>query len=721
MNNNLNAAWQREYLYKYTLIITIVLTGFAFITNMINISKTGSLSRIESVLLFSSPWIISIVLELGLLLMGITNQEFRTILWIEQLSDHLSRIGKFNLVIIAFIISGFCYGILGQNSPINDSFSTRLLFLWLSGLVTSLFLSANFRSSGKKGIAYISLLGISLILFGIGYKIAFFFQSISAYPFTLSWSETSRYYYASLFMAKDIYGIAIPPTVLHPSRYLMQAIPFYFPVSPLWFHRTWQVFLYLGTAFATSWLLVRRLSRNINLQYRLTILWLSFFILLGPIYYHLLVSVMIIYWGYNNPSLNNKFFRVIVTWGSIILASAWAGISRLNWFPVPGLLAATIYFLETPVINQTNGLGIKNIKASIISNYHYLKPAFFFTLLGTLTAFTSQAIYIFVSGNQSKQFASSFSSDLIWHRLFPNPTYPPGILPATIIISMPLVLIIFVNLIQIMDDKSNHKSFHPIRILGMILILVVLLIGGLIVSVKIGGGSNLHNLDAYWITLITFSFYFFFNKTIPDTKMVESVATKKRIIQYFGKIINQRQKEPNKINESRYNIIRFAVGSIIIITTVLTISTGSRTTKLPSLNEINNGLDTINEFTYYATKKGKEVLFISNRHLITFNYLENVPLVPEYERVFLMEMAMAKNEEYLQRFHDDLANHRFAIIISEPLTKKYKETDSAFSAENNAWIQEVSKYILCYYKPYKTIQSTRIQILVPEMQTKNCK
>jgi len=422
---------------------------------------------------------------------------------------------------------------------------------------------------------------------------------------------------------------------------------------------------------------------------------------------------MIILWGYNNTSVKNITLRKGFTWGSILLASAWAGISRINWFPVPGLLAATIFLLETPLNNST-GISMKERTKPILLTliqYSFLPLSYF--LVGTVTAFTSQAIYISLSGNQLKQFSSSFSSDLIWHRLLPNSTYPPGILPATIIVSMPLLLIIFVKLIQIMDDKSNHKSFHPVRVLGMVLILAVLLIGGLIVSVKIGGGSNLHNLDAYFITLITFSIYFFFNKTIPDARIVDSVMTKNKIVEWLNQKINKSSKEPNKRIESQNNIIRFTVGLLIIITTIFTISTGSKATKLPTINEIKNSLDTIKEFSYYATQNGEEVLFISNRHLITFNYLENVPLVPEYERVFLMEMAMAKNEEYLQMFHDDLANHRFAIIISEPLTKKYKETDSAFSAENNAWIQEISKYILCYYSPYKTFRQTQIQVLKP--------
>ena len=45
-----------------------------------------------------------------------------------------------------------------------------------------------------------------------------------------------------------------------------------------------------------------------------------------------------------------------------------------------------------------------------------------------------------------------------------------------------------------------------------------------------------------------------------------------------------------------------------------------------------------------------DVLFISDRQLITFGELTGVRMVPDYEKVFLMEMAMGNNQPYLQGF-----------------------------------------------------------------------
>src|SRR4030042_3881399 len=86
--------------------------------------------------------------------------------------------------------------------------------------------------------------GAALLLttlgYGTAYKLASFIPDVSTYPFSLGWSEASRYYYASLWFSKQVYGLSVPPSVLHPSRYLLQSIPFLISGSSLWFSRFWQ-------------------------------------------------------------------------------------------------------------------------------------------------------------------------------------------------------------------------------------------------------------------------------------------------------------------------------------------------------------------------------------------------------------------------------------------------------------------------------------------------
>jgi hypothetical protein len=97
-----------------------------------------------------------------------------------------------------------------------------------------------------------------------------------------------------------------------------------------------------------------------------------------------------------------------------------------------------------------------------------------------------------------------------------------------------------------------------------------------------------------------------------------------------------------------------------------------------------------------AGQKGP-VLFINERHLLTFHEV-NLPLVPEYEAVTLMEMAMSNNQPYLQQFYSDLRNHRFAAIVAGKQNVGIVE-EGAFAEENNIWNSRVSPYIQCYYEP----------------------
>jgi len=116
----------------------------------------------------------------------------------------------------------------------------------------------------------------------------------------------------------------------------------------------------------------------------------------------------------------------------------------------------------------------------------------------------------------------------------------------------------------------------------------------------------------------------------------------------------------------------------------------------------------------------KDVLFLSERQLLTFHNLTDIPLVGDYEKVFLMEMAMAENPEYLGKFHADLKNQRFSLIVSEPLNTKLKGRAKGFGEENDAWVKNVSKPILCYYEPFRTFRELRLQLLKPRSQPGTC-
>ena len=139
----------------------------------------------------------------------------------------------------------------------------------------------------------------------------------------------------------------------------------------------------------------------------------------------------------------------------------------------------------------------------------------------------------------------------------------------------------------------------------------------------------------------------------------------------------------------------------------------------PDPAAVQEELQTIAEFSSAAHKQGGEVLFISERQLLTFGYVKDVPLVPEYERMFLMEAAMAGDPVYLGKLNADLKNHRFALIVSEPLSRQQKGASEVFGAENDVWVRRVAAPILCYYMPIKTLRTVRIQLLAPRPEKLN--
>jgi hypothetical protein len=115
-----------------------------------------------------------------------------------------------------------------------------------------------------------------------------------------------------------------------------------------------------------------------------------------------------------------------------------------------------------------------------------------------------------------------------------------------------------------------------------------------------------------------------------------------------------------------------------------------------------------------------QILFITQRHLIAMKMLKDVTLIPEYEREDLMEMAMANNVAYLERFEQDIAGQRFAAIIVDPLKFNLLGSDYAMGEENNAWARRVVKPVLCWYREDETFPADRVVIYVPREEGRLC-
>ena len=195
--------------------------------------------------------------------------------------------------------------------------------------------------------SWVPSFGLALLFGGIVFQSYFVLQPVTDYPFSLGWSEASRFYYGSLPFSKSVYGVRLPLSVWHGTRYFLLSIPFFFGEPSLWAARLWQAILWISLSGLTSFFLVRRLKLDTLAMKFLIGGWFALFLFQGAVYYHLLICVMIIFAGVSP----RHYLRSLA---AIIFASFWAGMSRVNWFPVPAMLAITIYLLKQPFSKSRN-------------------------------------------------------------------------------------------------------------------------------------------------------------------------------------------------------------------------------------------------------------------------------------------------------------------------------------------------------------------------------
>ena len=559
---------------------------------------------------------------------------------------------------MAIIAAIFPLAVFGPTGRYLEGIFPRLLLFWLVILLLSILLRSWFPETRWEHLLLAAAVGYALFLRALA-----FVPEVSAYPFSLGWSEASRYYYASLFDAESIYGVQVHPSELHPTRYLLQSLPYFVANFPLWFHRLWQVVLWWLLPVATAALLVAR-HRLAGPWIRLLVGgWIVLYLFQGPAYYHLLVAVVIILAGFDveRPWRSTLF---------VVAASVWAGLSRVNWFPVPALLAGCLYVLEGPPGGRY---------------WRVLRWPLAWAVLGTLVALASQGAYVRFTGIQVDRFASSFSSELLFYRLLPNATYSLGILPATLLASAPLLL-------SLWWSRSTWQGRLDQASQGFLVVAILALgAGGLLVSLKIGGGSNLHNLDAYLVLLLL-----------------------------VGSSLLLRDSPSNLVQGFEASLPPLRQTALLVaIPVVFAVAAAGRW--LPhDFAAAETSLRRIRDKVEEVGGEGKRVLFISQRHLLTFGMIEGIPLEPEYETVFLMEMAMSGNRAYLDRFHELLQEQAFGLIVTDRLGTTLQGRSHNFGEENDAWVKEVSIPILCSYQWIDRLEQPPVDLLVPREEGSAC-
>jgi hypothetical protein len=126
------------------------------------------------------------------------------------------------------------------------------------------------------------------------------------------------------------------------------------------------------------------------------------------------------------------------------------------------------------------------------------------------------------------------------------------------------------------------------------------------------------------------------------------------------------------------------------------------------------GLDHLNGKVSEAVESGGEVLFISERQLQVFNQIPDIPLVHVYEKIELMEMAMAGNEKYLERFYQDIRRQRFALIVNDSVQLNPKDESKAFFEEDEVWDEKIMRPLLKYYQYNSLVGHRNVSLMIPK-------
>ncbi len=458
-----------------------------------------------------------------------------------------------------------------------------------------------------------------------------------------AWSEFSHIFDASMIFAPVVYGARPAWPVLDPGRALLDGLVFLLPNASLILFRAWVQVLSLLLPLATAVALVRRL-RPISWKKGLALVLFSVLIFeAGPIYYHLLLGPILVLALFDRKKMSRTYLVVI-------LASLWEGICRINWFPLPGVLAACLFLLEQEQGEQ--------------SRMRYVRHPLGLAAGGSIAALGSYLVYSRASADPMLALDPRYNYSFWPLRLLPNNFYPLGVLGGLLLLSAPFLVFLAGFVIR------KWRGYVWLRLVGLALALAAFGAGGLLVSMRIGGTFNLHNLDGFFLLLLVITFYVYLERFRPDHDLPAGpiFAGPARLAWQTAVVL----------------IPLFYVGFMNKPATAAPVHIDDRVVQTIIRNY---GLS------------GKPVLFLDYRDLLAFKEAQANLYLP-YDKVILMEMIMANQTAYLNTFNDHIYNHDYALIIA---TGQYYDTRDVktdiLAPEENAWVHYVSIPIVDNYTP----------------------
>lgn len=608
---------------------------------------------------FSSRWLA--VLALYGVLAGIAGLTLGWTLWRRiDLYDRaaalaegwLSAIGRLRWIVAVIFIALPSVAILGPWGMSITSPALRSLIL------IACVVPAGLALPGER-LGVLGRLALGLLLSASLFTIAKRLIMVTDYPFKLGWSEGNRLWDYSLYFIPERYsvtGAIAYPAYLTPGRHGLWGSPFTIPGVSIEVVRLWDAMLWTAPYLLFGMVLFRERLAPFSTAVRWgLVLWAFLFLSQGPIYTPLVLSAILVVWGYDHQ----RPWRSAV---ALALACFYAGISRWTW-----LLAPAIWVVTWSLLDSDPGQPWWR---------RLLRPVAF-GVVGLVGAAGSQVFMSWGFPRPDAVQSTALSQPLLWYRLWPSRTNPMGIVSGLIIAVGPLVALVGWARVR------GWIAWDRLQWLGLVGASAVFLGAGLVASVKIGGGNNLHNLDMFLVYLVFVAGF-------------ASAEVARRVRPEFRSL-------PGGVQ------ITLLLGLLVPAWMAVR---GGGPLALPPQGAVHTALESIQTAVESASSEG-EVLFMDQRQLLTFGQLEDRQMVIEYELKDLMNHAMGADKAYFEGFYADLSARRFRLILTHPQKVIYQGRAHAFGEENDAWVTYVTIPLLEHYRPVLELDEVGVWLLEP--------
>lgn len=541
---------------------------------------------------------------------------------------------------------------------------------------------------------------LGVILFGSIFAFTKAFTNVVDYPLSLTWSEGNRIWDYSILYGRERYNY---PSNLPINAYIdlgrqtLWGLPFLLPGISIQAVRLWSALVFTLPYALLGWVAFRPLEGQ-RQQWLLLGLWTFLFINQGPVYTPLILSAILV------VGVRRK--RLWIALPLIFLAGYYAQKSRITWMAAPAIWGTMIALLDSGELNLSKNsikswatigaFGISGLLGGfgVIRGwrrlYKYITRAMVANATPAPAASQDTTVYInptdaaeVISTGGQETFLSN--QPVVFSRLFPNPTYNLGILLGLLLVAGP-ILVLLIYLV-----RKKHWKLNAWQQFGLFGVLAALMLAGVVISLKIGGGGDLHNLDMFLISVV----------------LAVAIAWERGGYRWL--------KNPGGQPMAIRLVLLFAVAIPAFMPWI-----DAQPLELPPQDKVDWTMGLLQSETARVVAEGGEILFMDQRQLLTFGYLGDIPLVPEYEKKLVMDRAMSSNRDYFQDFYADIANQRFALIITDPQRIRFADEDEGWGAENDTWVEWVTKPLLCYYDPLYTIKKTGVWMLVPAENPGDC-